>query len=248
MSDSKIYRDGNKLIKIYLSDPYEYVAQAYKKQKFAYDAGLPVPAVFGLKRINRTQTALEMEHIEGNPLILRYEGKADEIQAMRIMAKLQCQMHTIDASNSDLPCLITDYVNEIKKTPYLSGQIKEALLALIKQLDNEKSSLCHGDMHPGNIMVNDKGNWIVDLESIAKGPPAADACMTYFYAKRWAADNQNQSDELYLHIFCEESGIQSDEVLAWLPVIAGVQININDENDRTFISNFLEKWYRSTSE
>ena len=245
MSDSKIYRDGNKLVKVYLSDPYEYVEKAFHRQKFAYDSGLPVPTVFGIKKINATETAIEMEYIEGKPLVSMYEGKGEamRIKAMRVMAKLQCQMNSIDASS--LPDLTDMYVHEITATPYLTAHQKKVLLARMKSLDKGKINLCHGDIHPYNIMYNDEKYWIIDWEDAGKGDPAADACMQYFYSMRWAAKENHQDHLQYLQIFCEASGIPQEDILAWLPVIAGVQVNINDDADRVFISNFIDEWYKT---
>ena len=245
MSDSNIYRDGDKLIKVYLSATYEYVEQAYRRQKFVYDAGLQIPAVYDIKKLNDTETAIEMEYIEGEPLVALYEGKGEEmmIEAMRIMVKLQCQMNAIDASG--LPDLTEMYINEITTTPYLTAQLKETILAYMKSLDKGKTNLCHGDIHPYNIMFNGEKYWIIDWEDASKGDPSADACMTYFYSMRWAAKENNQSDEQYLQLFCEESGIAREDILAWLPVIAGVQVNIDDDEDRAFISRFIDEWYES---
>ena len=245
MSDSRIYRDGDKLIKVYQSASYEYVEQAYLRQKFAYDSGVPVPAVFGIKKINKTETALEMEYLNGKPLTHMYEGKGDEMmnKAVMIMIKLQCRMYAVDAGG--LPNLTNMYIDEITSTPYLAPQLKETLLDYMKKLDKNKTNLCHGDIHPYNIMYNDDKYWIIDWEDAGKGDPAADACMQYFYSIRWGAKNNNRTYEQYLQLFCEESRIPQEDILAWLPVIAGVQVNINDDSDRMFISRFIDEWYKN---
>ena len=267
MSDSRVYRDKNRLIKVYQSASYEYVEQAYSRQKFAYDAGLPVPAVFGIKKIGERETALEMEYLEGKPLLCMYEGKGGEMldKAMRAMVKLQCQMNAVDASG--LPDLTDMYKSEITATPYLSARLKETLLNYMKSLDKGKTNLCHGDINPCNIMYNGDKYWIIDWEDAGKGDPAADACMQYFYSMRWGAKSEGRSYEQYLrlfcqngedyiqqfcrggegylHLFCEESGIARREVLAWLPVIAGVQVNIEDASDRIFISRFIDEWQKN---
>jgi len=231
------------LVKVYLSAPYEYVEQAYQKQKFVCDAGLPVPAALGIEKISATETALVMEYIEGDPLVFMYEGKGEDklTEAMRVMVKLQCRLYAIDAPG--LPDLTDMYAHEIATTPYLTARLKEILLARMKSLDQGKAKLCHGDIHPYNIMYNGEKSWIIDWEDASKGDPAADACMAYFYSMRWAAKGNNQSDAQYLRMFCEESGIAREDVLAWLPVIAGVQVNIEDDGDRAFISKFIDDWY-----
>ena len=246
MSDSRVYRDGDKLIKIYLSDPYEYVEQAYLRQKFVYDSGLPVPAVYNIKKLNDRETLIEMEYIEGEPLVSMYEGKGEEmrIEAMRVTVKLQCRMNAVDASG--LPDLTDMYIHEITTAPYLTHQLKETILAYMKSLDKGRTNLCHGDIHSYNIMYNGDKFWIIDWEDASKGDPAADACMAYFYSMRWAAKGNNKSDEQYLQLFCEESGIAKEEIFAWLPVIACVQVNIDDDEDRAFIERFIEDWYEKS--
>jgi len=154
-------------------------------------------------------------------------------------------MYAVDAPH--LPDLTDMYGREITATPHLSPRLKETLLALMKRLDKGKTSLCHGDIHPYNIMFNDGRFWIIDWEDAAKGDPAADACMAYFYSMRWAAKGNNRSDEQYLRMFCGESGIPREDVLAWLPVIAGFQVNVDDEGDRAFISNFIDAWYKEAA-
>ena len=235
------------MVKVYLSDHYEYVERAYRRQKFVHGAGLPVPAVRGIKKLSETETALEMEYIEGDPLISMYRGKGEEAltDAMRVMVKLQCRMYAVDAPG--LPDLTDMYVHEITATPYLTAQLKETLLALMKSLDKGRTKLCHGDIHPYNILFSGEKSWIIDWEDAAKGDPAADACMSYFYAMRRAAKDNNRSHEQYLQMFCEESGIAREDVLAWLPVIAGVQVNINDDEDRAFITKFIDEWYAEWS-
>jgi len=222
------------------------VAQAFRRQKFVHGAGLPVPAALGIKKISETETALEMEFIEGQPLVRMYEGKGEEklAEAQRAIVKLQCRMYAVEAAH--LPDLTDFYVYEITTTPYLAAYQKEALLALLKSLDRGKTNLCHGDIHPNNIMYSGDRFWVIDWEDASKGDPAADACMTYFYSMRWAAKDNNRSDEQYLRMFCEESGIPREEVLAWLPVIAGVQVNIDDDEDRAFILNYLDNWFKET--
>jgi hypothetical protein len=46
-----------------------------------------------------------------------------------------------------------------------------------------------------------------------------------------------------MQLFCEESGIAREDVLAWLPVITGVQVNIDDDEDRAFISDIINKLF-----
>ena len=239
MSNAKIYREGDKLIKHYFADaPYEYVAENARIQKFLFDAGLPVPEVYDVRKINESETILEMAYIESKPLPDDSANIDAWIKNKKEMIKLQCMIYAVDAGG--LPKL-SDYIaKEIKSTPYLTEHIKEKSIDLLYRLDTGKTNLCHGDFHPGNIIYDGEKYWVIDWEEPSRGDPAADACMTYFYEKRFS---QSGWSEIYLDLFCEESKIKREDVLAWLPVIAAYQVNIDDDEQRGFILDIINECY-----
>lgn len=48
---TKVYRDGNKAIKLYENAPANEAENEANRQRFAVNAGLPVPAVFGVRHL-----------------------------------------------------------------------------------------------------------------------------------------------------------------------------------------------------
>lgn len=65
---AKVYRDGKKAVKVYLSMPYEAVRMEAKAQQLAFDAGLLVPQVYGVVQ-NETSVQFEMEFIDGCKIV-----------------------------------------------------------------------------------------------------------------------------------------------------------------------------------
>ena len=55
---TKIYRDGEKAIKLYVDAPPNEAENEAKLQIFATRAGLPVPAVFGVKNVCSSPSVL----------------------------------------------------------------------------------------------------------------------------------------------------------------------------------------------
>jgi len=232
-----VYRDGNKALKVYASS-YDYVAEEARVHSLLYNAGLPVPAIYGLRKINGDRTALEMAYIEEQPFMYENMGDDRREQALEVMAKLQCMVNAVDASSFGLPEFSGQIANEISKTPYLTDEIKNKVFALIARLDLKRTSLCHGDIHPYNVLYDGAKHWVIDWNGASIGEPAADACMTYLYEKRFAP----QSAELYLKFYCENSTVKREAILAWLPVIAAYQVNIKDEEEREVILNIINEW------
>jgi len=234
----KIYRAGDKAIKVFSGAPYKRVAETARIQAFACNAGLPVPAVYGVRRIGLTKVALEMAHVKGRLLISDKMDGDQTKNAIIEMARLHSMICAVDGGG--FPCFSRHIAREIKKSPHLTEAAKESLLALMRRLDTGKTNLCHGDMHPANIMFDGEKYWIIDWSrsSVSKGDPAADACNTYLYQLRFMPDYA----EVYLHSFCEMAGTRRKDVLAWLPVVAGYQVNIKDDEERKFILNIIDGW------
>jgi tRNA A-37 threonylcarbamoyl transferase component Bud32 len=233
-----ICKESKKAIKFYKNVPYDYVAENAKRQQYLFDAGLPVPEVYGVRKISETETALDMAYIESKPFTHDNMGKDEQVNALTVMAKLQSMIYKVDASG--FPRLSDYFAKEIKSTPYLTAQIKDKAVDLLYKLDTGKTNLCHGDFHPGNIIFDGEKYWVIDWEEPSRGDPAADACMTYFYEKRFAPPGWS---EIYLRMFCEESKIKQEDVLAWLPVIATYQVNIETKDQREFILKIIKECY-----
>jgi len=238
-----IYKNGDRAIKIFPSNtPYSKAMEKARAQSLAFEMGLPVPFVYGVQRLDDGKIALEMDYIKSVPFPAHFlceSATEDERKkSFEMVANLLREVNVIDASDLNLHKLSKVITDEINETPFLTNKIKEKVLALLSRLETGKKSLCHGDFNPGNIVFDGEKHWIVDWDA-AIGDPAADACMTYFYAERWNAEYA----DAFLRSYCLNSNIKQYEVLAWLPVIAAYQVNIQTEDERNFILEVINKWY-----
>ena len=92
---TKIYRDGNKAVKLYVNAPIDEAENEARRQSFAYNAGLPVPAVFEVQKLSESETVLYMEYIPGHTLMRAETDKAEHDNAINIMVRLQCMIHGV---------------------------------------------------------------------------------------------------------------------------------------------------------
>jgi len=231
---TKIYRDGDVAIKLYENTSFNEPNNEMKCQRFAYNAGLPVPAVFGVRTYNDKAVALCMEYIDGQPILQQGMNKDDRNEAILTLVKLQCDVHKVEAFGQ--PNQLLRIAQKIKSTGYIDDSMKNRLLLLLSHLDNNSNSLCHGDMHPLNVLFDGNKYWIIDWVDATSGSPLADACRSYLIFKQYIS----RCAGIYLRMFCKESGAKQDDVLAWLPVIAAARLDENmDDKTREWLIKLI---------
>ena len=231
---TKIYRDGNIAIKLYENTPLDEVEKEAALQRFAYDAGLPIPIVYGIRNMNENSIALYMEYINGLPLMHPDMDKNERKNAIHTLVKLQREVNKVKATG--LPTQANSFIWKINESQYLSDIQKKELLNRISQLYTDSENLCHGDFHPLNILFDGKKHFIIDWVDATAGNPLADACRTYIILKQ----HISRLAGIYLKQFCIEAKVNQDDVLAWLPVIAAVRLRENmDDKARKWLLDII---------
>lgn len=89
------------------------------------------------------------------------------------------------------------FLNEhIERNPDLTEQEKEDYHRKVSRLPDD-GQLCHGDFHPGNIVVTPKGPAVIDFMNICRGPRLYDVARTYFLLSNAVPENfQGEEEEL----------------------------------------------------
>jgi len=214
-----IFRDGDRAIKRYENATLEAVEREAGLQSFAHAAGLPVPAVYGVRKTGEKTVELEMDYVPGQPLLHPRMDRDARLQAIRSLAELQCKVHAV--SGEGLPRQADCLAWKIEHGHDLDKALKERLLARLRCLDDGSARLCHGDFHPLNVLDDGRRLWIIDWVDATAGSPLADACRSYLIFKQY----MGRSAGIYLRLFCEASGAAPERVLDWLPVVAAARLS-----------------------
>ena len=94
----------------------------------------------------------------------------------RQLAELQTSLHA-DNAPMELPAQADTLMDRISQCSLLSEEERAgALRALARMPRDEK--LCHGDFHPGNVMLADRGPVVIDWIDASRGNPTADIART----------------------------------------------------------------------
>ena len=192
----------------------------------ARDAGVPTPSVIDVVvRDGRAGLVFErvvLECVGADPL-------AVEAQAIQL-ARLQAELHA--RSGAGLPPQRQQLEAGIARVTGLDASARAAITASLERLPHG-SSLCHGDFHPGNVILTAGGPSIIDWFGATCGHPALDAARTGLLLQYAAvrlgpgaavASLRARFHAIYLRHYCALSGIAEADIAACILPVATARL------------------------
>lgn len=203
--------------------------------------GLPVPAVGEIVRLDG-RDGLIYERVDGVPMWESFSRKPWKLlYYARRTAELHVEMHA-RTIQTEIPSQRQKLVSKIQHAEVLPAHLRsEALAALGGMPDGDR--LCHGDFHPGNILITRKGESIIDWIDSACGNPLADLARTTILLLGAAGSRPRALVQKAIvrifhaayirHYFRLRPGGE-DEYGRWLPIVAAARLSEEIPD--------LEKW------
>ncbi len=230
-----VYRAGPYALKIFHkgANPAAIMREAYICTVVA-DAGLPVPKAYGMEELEEG-LAIKMEDVAGKNL---HEAIVEEpVRCEEFVQKLVSLQDEVHRAPVELPFTLTDWLKErIKGNPLLEDGIKTSLLQRLESLPNG-TSLCHGDFHGGNILTDGTRYTIIDWANASIGDPDADACRTWMIYAIYLPEVA----EMYLNAYCAHTQRPMEEILRWLPVLAGARLYEGFTEEREILYTWIRE-------
>ena len=141
-------------------------------------AGVGAPRFGGTTRIDG-RLGLVYERLEGPSMLERLVSNPLGIDRLaRRFAELHAAMHDADGSG------LLDQKTELRRMidragDHLPDASRVAALARLDALP-AGHAICHGDMHPGNVLMTSSGPVVIDWMTSSCGSPAGDVARTLF--------------------------------------------------------------------
>lgn len=193
---------------------------------------LPIPRYAGMRQIGERHGLL-YEKIEGILLgqFLLNAPNRPEADA-RIIASLQARIHGQQAP-AGLPSLKQRLKERILRQKSLPVPVRQQLLDHLQALP-EGDSLCHGDLHPFNIILHANGPVAIDWHDASSGNPMADVARTTLLLLGAIHRNttcgqrrirfMQRLHAAYLNHYCRLSPQHRHEHRYWLPIVAAARL------------------------
>ncbi|MCU0488810.1 MAG: phosphotransferase [Anaerolineales bacterium] len=217
-------------------DWFELEGIAYEARigEAVHASGLPVPAVGGMLRVN-DRNGLVYQRVDGDSMLSCLSRKPwSVLRYAKRAAELHAQMHA-STTHAHIPSQRQILTGKIRHAQALSSTLQSKVLTALETMPGG-DHLCHGDFHPGNILITSQGEIIIDWIDASSGNPLADLARSTIIALG-AVDCQIQGplQRVFVRIFhtayvrhyfrLRPGGKR--EYDRWLPIVAAARLSEN---------------------
>jgi aminoglycoside phosphotransferase (APT) family kinase protein len=137
-------------------------------------AGAPCPAVHDVVVIDE-RPGVVFERIDGRSMLERLAAEpTDHERLAQQLAELHAAIH--ERGGIELPSQREHLLRRITLGP-LPARLKGPALEAARKLAHA-GTLCHGDFHPGNVLLSQRGPCVIDWFDATLGDPAGDLART----------------------------------------------------------------------
>jgi aminoglycoside phosphotransferase (APT) family kinase protein len=223
----------------------------------ARSLGVRVPAVHSLTTVGG-RPGMVMERIDGPDMLALLARRPWKMfWCARILGEVQAQLHGASAS-SGLPGLRANLKRQIGSYDRLPEHLgRFALRALDKLPDGD--SLCHGDFHPGNILMAGETPVVIDWTNATQGDPNADVARTLLMfrvgelppgspmlIRVLARFVRRVMSSAYLRAYRRQRAVEPAEVRRWDIPVAAARLADGIEEETPSLISLLEEEYGRT--
>lgn len=230
----KIYRDGDKCIKLFDNDfsKADILNEALNQARVE-ETGLNIPKLLEVTTFEG-KWAIVTEFIEGktlSQLIKENPDKKDEY--IEKLVDIQLEIHS---KKSPLLNKLKDKMNSKISATTLDATTRYDLHTRLESMPKHRKVL-HGDLTPSNIIIKEDGTaYVIDWSHATQGNASADAARTYL---TFNLNGDKDSAEKYLNLFCKKSDTAKQYVQKWLPIVAASQTVKGIEEEKDFLHSWI---------
>jgi len=174
--------------------PYEAVEKEYYNAIAIRNMDFAKPKVYELITYEN-RNGIIYDRVDGESLLDWVIRTGDLHECATCMAKVHKAI--IENKVSNLPNYKDFLRNQIQKTSLTLDKQQEVLHMLDKLPDG--NTLCHGDFHPGNIIISGEEAFVIDFMNICSGNYLYDVARTVFLVEYTPVPKDANDREKLLH-------------------------------------------------
>jgi len=224
--------EGGHVVKLYWEGAAMDAAEREAaRTRAAHAAGAPTPAVFEVVKVD-ARPGVVFERLDGPIMLDAICAEPDRLDAFAAqLAQLQADLHRMPCET--LPPQREHMMRRVHLGP-LPARVKPGVVDLLRGLPDQRM-VCHGDLHPGNVIVTADGPRLIDWFDATAGCPTADlarTCLLLRYARLCAGNTQRagfeplraQFVDAFLHHYRQILPEPMEALAEWMPPVAAARI------------------------
>lgn len=230
--NNSIYTDGNNTYKIFNKN--------YKKTDVFLESfitsmvettGINVPSIEEVSVMDG-KWYFKSSIIKGTTLFSMIQSDPDNSDKyLDKMIEIQTSIHKNRLDK--LPFQKEKFADYIKFSN-LDKNLKIDLIDMLNTCPRHRK-LCHGNLTPHNIIINEGDVCVLDWNHASQGNASADVARTYL----WMKINMPDLAESYLDKFCEATSTSKRYVQNWIPIVAAARIAKNNPEEIKILKSFI---------
>jgi uncharacterized protein (TIGR02172 family) len=233
---AEVYAWGEgQVLKLYRAGlPRAWVEREARVGRIVAAAGLHAPAVGELVEVDG-RWGIVYQRIEGPSMLDTLVARPEMLAPLaEQFAGLHAEMHA--CLRPELHSQRAALTHAIEQAAPLDPALRQTVLRHLAQLPAGEA-VCHGDYHPGNVVLTGQGPVVIDWMTATHGSPAADVARTALLfrigqlppeidaAARQAIDQARAAFfDHYLQAYRAQRPLAQAEIDAWLPVMAAARL------------------------
>jgi hypothetical protein len=194
-------------------------------------AGVPAPRAHQELVVDE-RCGVVLDRIDG-PLLSHVIAGEDELDSLALhFSDLHCSLNEFVVAG--LPDLVVGLAQGIRSSGLALSVVQE-LLAVLEDLDDGRRTLCHYDLHPGNVIVTQDRWVVIDWLTAASGPPDADLARTLVLDPPGESSSTGRFMLEAMRQGLQARGLAMSRLEGWIRVVAGARLaeGFGGEHTRT---------------
>lgn len=216
-----------------------------------HELGIPSPALYGVVNVGGCK-GIVFQRIFGKPVLRHVVAEPWKLDHYaRQMAGLHFKIHGHSAAG--LPLQKEMLAASIRQSSGILGDKGKRVLEYLKSLPGG-TSVCHGDLHFGNIIVSDDGLMAIDWMNACIGNPLGDVARTCLMINSPAMPlgtpyimiipymcGKRLTYQGYLNEYMRLSKVRFEDIDAWILPIAAAKLREKIPGEREWLLDAINK-------
>ncbi|MHA1986547.1 MAG: phosphotransferase [Promethearchaeota archaeon] len=186
-----IYWGNNRVLKLFYQDfPRDLIEYQFKLDALIGKIFPNCPKAIE-KIEEKDRIGIVYEYIQG-VILTEFMGRRIKTvgKGMRRLAEIHADMHKCQIN--DILSQKNSFTLAINKTDLLDDDQKKEIIKYIEKLPDD-NKICHGDLHPENLLVSKNKLYVIDWSNAYSGNPMGDVARTYYILKYGLAPSDEKT-------------------------------------------------------